>query len=683
MSERSETRPPQWRARLRERAREIPRPVRWIIYALLVLLGLWLFQYITKGRFLKGPFERIASGMLDREVRIGGDFQLYLDPVTIKFVADDMRIANPRWVGTGRPYFLDARHIDARIATFRLLFGKRQFNRLNTDGAALDLAWSRDGKRNTWTMGDPDKRGEPLELPDIVTARVANTTIRYSDPRQQLFANIAVDAVDARDKTIADSVTFRGSGTMRARPFTLDGALLSPNATVQGGRNHFVMNARAGRDRLAVDGMLPGATQFEGANLALRLSGANLAEPFELLGIAVPETRAYRFASRLVYEDEIWKFSGLKGRFGDSDLAGAMRISTPNDRLYISADLTTQVMDIRDVGPMVGYDPDRIERMGAQAVVTRVNGAPRVLPDATLRAEALSRYDADVRYKVRTIRADNLPISHVDLTLKLDHSLMKLSPLTFDMSGGFVSSDIIINARAKPVLTDYNIRLSPTPMGKLLSRWGVEENGTTGTLKARVELKGRGDTVHDSLATSNGRIAIIIPKGTMWARNIQLSELDIGVFVQRMFQKRLKDPIHINCGLVAFTVRDGVAAADPILIDTSKNVMLGRGGFSFRDESLDLSLRADAKKFSLFSAQSPIGVNGYFAAPGMQVISPELLTRGGAALGLGLGLSPLAGILAFVDFGDAKAADCGPVLQGAQAAAQRTSKGKKRKDVGG
>src|SRR3546814_7479531 len=75
-----------------------------------------------------------------------------------------------------------------------------------------------------------------------------------------------------------------------------------------------------------------------------------------------------------------------------------------------------------------------------------------------------------------------------------------------------------------------------------------------------------------------------------------------------MFEKKLKDPVQINCGLIAFTVRNGVAAADPILIDTSKNVMLGRGGFSFKNEALDLAFRADSKKFSLFSGQSPVGV---------------------------------------------------------------------------
>src|SRR4029077_4420928 len=128
------------------------------------------------------------------------------------------------------------------------------------------------------------------------------------------------------------------------------------------------------------------------------------------------------------------------------------------------------------------------------------------------------------------------------------------------------------------------------------------------------------NTVAKSLASSNGRIAVIIPAGTMWARNIQLSELDVGTFLTKMFAHKLKQPVQINCGLVAFTIRDGIAAADPILIDTKKNVIVGRGGFSFKTEALDMRIRADGKTFSLFSGQSPVGVEGYFAKPGIDVI---------------------------------------------------------------
>jgi len=436
---------------------------------------------------------------------------------------------------------------------------------------------------------------------------------------------------------------------------------------------------------MTVSGTLPGATQIEGADLAMTVRGRNLSRLFDLMGVAIPDTRAYRLASQLTYQDQAWKFTRMSGAFGDSDLAGQMTImlpsARPNGRLKIDADIATRSLDMIDVGPFVGYSPERLDAQGAKAVVEQVGGRPRMLPDAPLRAEAISHFDADVRYRVTAVKQDYVPISKIDLTLGLDRSLLKLSPLTFEMAGGQLASDIVINARGKPVRTDYDIRLAPTPMGRLLGRWGVEQSGTTGTIKARVQLKGEGDSVRESLATSDGRIAVIIPKGTMWARNVQLSELDIGTFVQKMFEKKLKDPVEINCGLIAFTVRNGVASADPILIDTSKNVITGRGAFSFRDESLDLGVRADGKKFSLFSGQSPVGVTGYFAEPGINPISPELLGRAGVALGLGLA-SPLAAVLAFVDVGDAKAAACGPVLSGARASSQRTVKGQPRDDVG-
>jgi hypothetical protein len=97
---------------------------------------------------------------------------------------------------------------------------------------------------------------------------------------------------------------------------------------------------------------------------------------------------------------------------------------------------------------------------------------------------------------------------------------------------------------------------------------------------------------------------------------------------------------------------------------------------------MSLAFRADAKKFSIFSGQSPVGIGGHFAAPSFQIITPELLARGGIGVALGVAAGPLGAMLAFVDPGDAKAAACGPVLAGASAAAQRTDKGDKRKDIG-
>lgn len=654
--------------------------IRTLIGIVAALFLAWAILFVTRGRFLKGTFERIASAGSGRTVRVAGDFQFYFNPIDLKLLAEGLSVSNPEWAGGGNLF--EARKLDSSTATLTFLFGRRRVNWLELDGARADLHWDAARRRNTWTFGDPDRPGKKLELPIVSAGAFRDTRIRYRDPQFLLDGTFALDTVETSDAQFAGAIRATGQGRVRGRPFRLTGQLQSPDATIRGGENRLTARIEVARSVAIVVGTLPGPTQLDGSNLAVRLRGRNLSDVFAVLGIVTPDTRTYRLTGRMTKDGSDWKFTRLRGRFGDSDLAGSLTVTQREPRLLLTADLTSRTLDIVDMSAFVGYDLERIEAHGAAGVIEREGGVPRLLPDATLNVEALHNFDAKVRYKVGTVRARSLPVSDVDLTLDLNDRLLKLSPLTFAMARGNVASDVVIDARRRPAVTDYDIRLSPTPMGRLLAGWGVEEAGTTGTVKARMKLTGTGDTVRDSLSRSNGRIAIILPGGSFWTRNVQLSELDLGTFAQKMFEGRLKEPVRINCGLIGFTVRGGVAAADPILIDTQKNVMIGRGGFSFRNESIDLAFRADSKRFSLFAGQSPVGIGGHFASPRYSVVSPELLSRAGAGLGLALVATPLAGVLAFVDPGDAKGAACGPILAGATARAQRNKDGEARDDVG-
>ena len=659
------------------RWRRVARNVAVVLVA--TIAAIWLVLFITKGRFLKGTFERVVGGLTNRQVTVGGDFQLYFAPLKIKFYAEKLAIANPAWAT--RPHLFTADRIDTRIAPLSLLFGKRRLYWLDLTNGAVDLEWTKAHDHNSWTFSEK-KGGKPLDLPRIDRATVTGTQVRYLDPRLQLLADVKLDTIRSTDARIGEAVGLDGGGRLRGTPFTVVARLLSPDDTVARGKNELVMRARAAGNTIDVAGTLPSIAAFENVPLAVQARGRNLATLLDIIGVAIPNTRTYRLRAQLVQSGPEYRFTHLRGTFGDSDVRGRLTIAN-RERLHLDSQLTTRQLDIVDAAPFIGYNPDIVAEKGAVAAAAATGAAPaRILPDAALPITTMQRFDADLTWRIDRVRSKRLPIENIDMVLDLERGRLALSPLTMSMARGNLANDIVFDTRQRPSAVSYDVRLAPTPLGRLLAGYGVAESGTSGTIRGRIQLKGRGDTIHDSLSTANGRIAFVIPSGSLWTRNVQLAEIDLGVFIQKMFEQELKEPVQINCGLVAFTVRGGVAATDPILIDTKKNVILGNGGFSFRSEALDLAFRADAKKFSLFSGQSPVGVNGYFASPSLNVISPQLVARAGAGLGLAIVGTPVAALLAFVDPGDAKAAQCGPVLAAKPAAAQRDKDGKPRKDVG-
>lgn len=635
---------------------------RWAWMSLAVILaaliGLYIYQFVTRGAFWKPVFEQQASRRAGRAVTVAGDFQMYLAP-GIRFRADGLGVANPDWA-EGEQFFA-ARSIRLEASLWQALFGDFVINDLVVDGAQLALQRRADGTNN-WTFG-----GAELDIPDIANAAITDSRIALvdapTDTRLDLkFADIAGTAA-GRGGRVDGPLAFTGTGSVRKAPFGLEGRLTTPNEAAAGGRLGLELAGTIARTRITLAGTLAGATRIDGADLRVTVAGRNLQEPGRLFGIVLPATRPYKLAANLTKVDQQYRFTNLTGQIGDSDIAGALTATaaaTPDGRFRVEGKLASRILDIKDVGPLIGYSPERLE--AGKGVVTSVAGRPRLLPDAPLAIAGLGTFDAAIEYKANLVRTGKLPFDNLRLVFGLDDRLMTLSPLAFDIAGGRLIARITINARSVPVLTDYGIRLTEIPLGKVLTGFNVEDAGTTASIRGRISLKGSGDTVHKSLSTANGRIALVVPTGMLWLRNIELAELDVQNFLTALVGKKLKEKRQINCGIVAFTVTGGRAVADPIIIDTNKAVFRGRGGFNFADEALDMSLEGDSKQFSLFSAQSPIGIRGYFADPSVNPVSGELIARAAAAITLGVVATPVAAIAAFVDVGDAKDVDCTPIL---------------------
>jgi uncharacterized protein involved in outer membrane biogenesis len=92
-------------------------------------------------------------------------------------------------------------------------------------------------------------------------------------------------------------------------------------------------------------------------------------------------------------------------------------------------------------------------------------------------------------------------------------------------------------------------------------------------------------------------------------------------------------------------------------------VLIGATGQMHLDtEALDFTVRGRPKRPRLVRVRSPLMIRGTLSHPSVSVEKGKALAQAGVAIALGVALTPLASILAFVDPGLAHDADCAALL---------------------
>ena len=114
----------------------------------------------------------------------------------------------------------------------------------------------------------------------------------------------------------------------------------------------------------------------------------------------------------------------------------------------------------------------------------------------------------------------------------------------------------------------------------------------------------------------------------------------------------------VRCGVASFKANDGDLKATAFVIDTSNMLVTGQGQIDLKNETLDLSLRGQPKKMRILRLRTPILVRGTLLQPKIGVQPGKLAAQTGGAVALGVLLTPVAALLAFVDGGLANDANC-------------------------
>ncbi|HWJ70879.1 MAG TPA: AsmA family protein [Sphingobium sp.] len=625
------------------RPRTSPRPWVWAAIAMPALV--WGALYAGAAQPFRALVAKQASVALGRDVTISGPLRILVTPLSIYLTVGDVRIDNPRWAMADD--LLVARRVSVRLATFDLLIGRTGVRALDVRGGTLDLERSRHAGRVNWSLGKAGTLFDPAALRRIDADDLA---VRYRDFGADTDVQLTASTAGA------GRVRFAGRGEAGAHRLTVEGEAQSAADRP----TQFAVALRTGGLGLRLQGEAAGPLQLATARLGATARGSDFAELAALAGIDLPAMPGYALQAQISHAAQGWHFSRIDGHIGRTDLAGKLTLDQRHGRPRVVARLTSRTLDAADGMALLGlhHDAPPIDMADAGLPLRQ-----RLLPDAALAPDRLRSFDAVLTYAAEQVTGTAHAPSHLSLALALVNGVMALSPASVDLAGGFVSADITLDARQSPALARYDIRLSPTPMGRLLRQWGVAQNGTNATARGRIQLTGRGATLRETLATASGRIALVIPEGTIRTERASFSGLDLANLNAALFDAPPYGAAQVNCGLIAFTVRDGLATADPILIDTPGNALTGQGSIDLRDETMDLQLAADGKHFAFRSQPARVHVGGTLADP-LVMRERTRWFRPSRFLGFGMMLPDFGSIFSFVDPGDAQDLACDSILRG-------------------
>jgi uncharacterized protein involved in outer membrane biogenesis len=271
-----------------------------------------------------------------------------------------------------------------------------------------------------------------------------------------------------------------------------------------------------------------------------------------------------------------------------------------------------------------------------------------------------------------------VPFRDVDLVIDLRDGVLALEPVAFRFEPGKLQGSVRIDASGDVTVTTVDLRITGVELGKVhflkaRAQANAARDGSArpaeppieGVLQGRVRLKGAGGSVRKFASNADGTMTFVIPKGRVNQAFAELTGIDVAKGLGLLLTNK-DEQTELRCGVADFQVRDGSMQARNVLFDTGVVRIAGRGKVDLGRERLDLEVRGKPKKFSVVRLRTPIEIQGTFAKPKFGVDAGRLTAQGGIAAALGAVLTPLASILAFVDPGLEKDANCATLLADAR-----------------
>lgn len=607
-----------------------------------LIVGALFALYFLDWNQMRAPVSRWLSAKTGREVHIDGNLAVKLFSWQPSAEAGNVTIANPSWVGQPQAASLKDFRIEIRLVP--LLWGELVVPLVRIDQPDLMVVRDASGRTN-WDNGSGNGA---WKLPPIQHFLINDGHVRIADAIRKLHFTGTVNSQENFGAR-GGAFSLTGEGTLNLNKFLADvkgGPLIHVNRSKP---YEFSADVKAGTTHAVIRGAITEPFHMDRYAASIDVSGPTLSDLFFLTGLVLPNTPAYHMTLGVERDGTNYRLNDISATLGKTDLHGNLQVDVSGDIPAVAGRMASRVLALQDLGPLVGGGK-------AQPVASRY-----LLPQTPIHTERLKRTNAEVDYSATKVASRDFPLTSLDTHISLEGGVLNLKPLAFGFTQGKLAGSIRIDARKEIPTSSVDARVSDIHAETFIKG---SDKPISGVLEARAVLTGTGKSVHDAASNASGTFTAVVPSGGMrhslaeWTGVDVLSALSLNLAGDN-------SNTNLRCAVASFDARGGVMTSQQMVIDTDPVRVDGSGSISLKDETLDLKLQGKPKHFQIMRLRAPITMKGPWAHPALGVEAGPAVAQGGIAAALGV-VNPFAAILAFIDPGLAKDANCGPLLQSAK-----------------
>lgn len=618
----------------------------WVVAGLVLVLGAGAAAVMIGGAPLVARLvEARGSALLARPIKIGHLDIRWGRPIRI--IGEDIHVANADWGST--PDMLATKRLEMELDPTALLRLGLRIESLAVEQPAVFLEVSKDGKRN-WATSDQDSDLSKLRriVAGLHEATVRQGRFQFRNGQTRAETDISIDELSAEMPDADSPIKLAASGVLQRQPFAATAEIGALTRWQEKHEPHPVKLAgHLGANNFTVDGTVGDPLTLQPLALQVDLTGQDIQQLLATLGVPIPKMPIYHLAGHVRRDGAQWHFDGVTGHIGESHLAGDILLDEGGRVPYIRALLTAEYLDLADLRGFYGGDPNERKRDAASDAQRQDKG--RVIPDTRLPIAQWQGLNADVSLDAPRVKpAAGIPFERLSFTLSLQDGTLRLSPVRVAVARGETTAELDLHATETPPRFGADLDIRHVDLHQLLAGMNIREElkQTAGVMGGFAKLQSSGATQRQILLHLNGDIGLFLQGGRLSQAATGLFERDVAEALGLVEQSRKPRPI--NCFIARFSVKDGVATATTLLLDTAETIVTGEGNINLADETLFLDLKPYPKQAGSGRFGVPLEIRGTFAHPEVTSEKVGLAKRLGAAIGM---LAPPAVLLPLVDRG--------------------------------